>query len=242
MDKPAATRAAHVRELIEERIVTGEFPPGMRLDEKDLAARFAVSRTPLREALIQLASVGMVDMQPRRPTSVATVTPQRLVEMFEVMSEIEAMCGRLAARRMSTAEHMLLLNAHRACEQARDARDPDAYYDENERFHQLIYGGTHNAFLAEHASTLHRRLRPYRRLQLRVPGRIASSFAEHERIVQAIVAGDAALAARVLQEHVLIQGRRFNDLLELMQALRSGRAAPMAADAASAGLTADAMP
>lgn len=222
MVQASATRAARVREMIEERIVTGEFSPGMRLDETELSARFAVSRTPLREALIQLASVGMIEMRPRSSAVVACVTPQRLVEMFEVMSEIEAMCGRLAARRMSTAEHVLLLEAHRACGRARDARDADAYYALNERFHQLVYAGTHNAFLAEHANALHRRLRPYRRLQLRVPDRIAASFEEHEKVLQAIVAGDPGLAARALQEHVLIQGRRFNDLLELLQALPGG--------------------
>src|SRR5437763_9442648 len=105
MRPKAGTRSEHVRELIEEGIATGSFPPGMRLDEMELAARFDVSRTPLREALFQLASVGIVVMQPRRGTVVAELSPHRLVEMFEVMAELEAMCGRLAARRMSAQEH-----------------------------------------------------------------------------------------------------------------------------------------
>src|SRR5437762_14359257 len=82
MRRTIGTRSERVRELIEEGIATGEFAPGMRLDETDLAERFDVSRTPLREALFQLASAGIVEMQPRRGTIVAEVTPHRLVEMF----------------------------------------------------------------------------------------------------------------------------------------------------------------
>ena len=119
VERKATTRSEHVRELIEEGIATGRFPPGMRLDEVELAERFNVSRTPLREALFQLASAGIVEMQPRRGTVVAEVSPHRMVEMFEVMAELEAMCGRLAARRMLAPEHERLLAAHRACENAR---------------------------------------------------------------------------------------------------------------------------
>src|SRR4051812_21901976 len=97
-------RSDQLREAIEEKIAIGEYPPGMRLDEAPLLAQFGVSRTPLREALIQLASLGLVEIRPRRGASVAEVTPHRLIEMFEVMGELEAMCARLAARRMTEAE------------------------------------------------------------------------------------------------------------------------------------------
>ena len=213
MRRTIGTRSERVRELIEEGIATGEFPPGMRLDEMELAERFDVSRTPLREALFLLASAGIVVMQPRRGTIVAEVTPHRLVEMFEVMGELEAMCGRLAARRMSAQEHQRLLETHHACERSCKVMDPDAYYYENERFHHLIYEGSHNDFLTEQASALHRRLRPYRRLQLRVRHRLPTSFHEHEGIVDAIIRGDADLTAQRLREHVVVQGQRFADLI-----------------------------
>ena len=78
----SGTRAEKLREAIEERIATGEFPPGTHLDETDLAQRFGVSRTPLREALIQLSSTGIVALRPRRGAVVEEITPQRLLEMF----------------------------------------------------------------------------------------------------------------------------------------------------------------
>jgi len=215
-----STRSEQVREQIEEGIATGEFPPGMRLDETELAQRFDVSRTPLREALFQLASVGIVVMQARRGTVVAELSPHRLVEMFEVMGELEAMCGRLAARRMTSQDHEQLLVAHRACESARNAMDSDMYYYENQRFHHIIYHGSHNEFLAEQAVALHRRLRPYRRLQLRVRDRLPTSFREHEGIVEAIIAGDADLTSQRVREHVVVQGQRFGDLIATLARMR----------------------
>jgi len=210
-----------VRERLEEMIAVGKLAPGTRLDETELATVFGVSRTPVREALIQLASMGLVVIRPRRGAVVAELGPQQLVEMFEVMSEFEAMCGRLAARRMSPAEHAALIAAHLACESARDARDPDAYYMLNEDFHEQIYQGSHNTFLAEQARALRRRLRPYRRLQLRVRDRIAASYDEHEAVVQAIVAGKGEQTAALLREHIMVQGERFADLIASLPQLAS---------------------
>jgi DNA-binding GntR family transcriptional regulator len=206
-------RSETLREAIEEMIAVGDVLPGQHLDETDLAQRFNVSRTPIREALIQLASSGLIVMRPRRGAVVAEIGPQQLVEMFEVMAELEAMCGRLAARRMTHAEHTVLTEAHAACKSARDDRDPDAYFYRNEVFHDVIYAGGHNAFLTEQARILHRRLRPYRRLQLRVRDRVGVSYDEHDAVVQAILAGESEKTATLLRDHILVQGQRFADLV-----------------------------
>lgn len=211
-------RSASLREEIEELIATGQLPPGHHLDETELAARFHVSRTPVREALIQLASMGIIEMRPRRGAQVATISPQQLVEMFEVMAEFEAMCGRMAARRMSAGEQQALQAAHEACKTARDAEDTDAYFYKNEVFHGLIYTGSHNQFLAQQATNLHRRLRPYRRLQLRVRDRLKNSYHEHDDVVQAILQGDGEKTAQLLRGHITIQGERFADLMASLSA------------------------
>ena len=207
------SHSATLREAIEEMIAVGELSPGQHLDETELATRFGVSRTPIRETLIQLASMGLVVIRPRRGAIVAELGPQQLVEMFEVMSELEATCGRLAARRMTPQEQQVLLDAHRACRDACDAQEPDDYYYKNELFHEAIYAGSHNQFLIEQARNLYRRLRPYRRLQLRVRNRLGHSYAEHDGVVNAIIEGDGELAARLLRDHVMIQGQRFADLM-----------------------------
>jgi DNA-binding GntR family transcriptional regulator len=209
-----------LREKIEEQIATGALPPGSSLDEATLVEQFGVSRTPVREALIQLAAEGLIEIRPRRGAVVSSIGPTRLSEMFEVMAELEAMCARLAARRMTEAERKALLAAHEACETARNQEDSDGYFYCNEQFHSAIYAGSHNTFLIEQAHQLQRRLRPYRRLQLRVRNRMGVSFTEHQSVVQAITEGDAEAAARALRNHVVVQGERFADLLASLQALK----------------------
>jgi len=205
--------SAKLREEIEELIAVGALLPGQHLDETELAERFGVSRTPIRETLIQLASMGLIEMRPRRGAIVAELGPQQLVEMFEMMSELEATCGRLAARRMTREEQQALLAAHAACREALEAQEPDQYYYKNEAFHEAIYAGSHNQFLIDQTRSLYRRLRPYRRLQLRVRNRLGHSYEEHDGVVQAILAGDGERAAELLRNHVMIQGQRFSDLM-----------------------------
>lgn len=216
--------SATLRVAIEEMIAVGALKPGQHLDETELATRFGVSRTPVRETLIQLASMGMVVIRPRRGAIVAELGPQQLVEMFEVMAELEAMCGRLAARRMTPLEHDGLLAAHQACMDTRDAQDPDAYFYKNEAFHDAIYAGSHNHFLIEQTRSLHRRLRPYRRLQLRVRDRISNSYAEHDTVVKAILHGDGEGTAELLRSHIMIQGQRFADLMASLSQLQTSAA------------------
>ncbi|MFN3988010.1 MAG: GntR family transcriptional regulator [Rhodocyclaceae bacterium] len=222
---PTGRRSDQLREEIEERIATGVFPPGTRLDENELASEFGVSRTPIREALIQLNSEGVIDMRPRRGAVVVEVSPQRLCEMFEVMAELEAMCARLAARRITAEEEKMLRSAHETSRAARDRGDPNAYFYLNETFHQVIYATSHNAFLNEQALVLQRRLRPYRRMQLHVRDRVRTSFDEHNAIVEAICAGDGERAATLVREHVTVQGERFGDLIASLGALKERRRA-----------------
>lgn len=212
-----ARRSEQLREIIEERIATGSYLPGMPLDETELATEFEVSRTPIREALMQLSFAGLIDMQPRRSAVVSEVSPQRLCEMFEVMAELEAMCGRLAARRMTDDNQYSLLVAHQACKDAAEKNDPDEYYRRNEQFHLAIYIASHNSFLIDECKNLKRRLNAYRRLQLRVRDRMRTSFEEHSEVYMAIVTGDGELAAKLLRNHVIIQGERFADLMATLQ-------------------------
>jgi DNA-binding GntR family transcriptional regulator len=206
-------RAQALRDALEQDIITGRFRPGDRLDEQSLAARFEVSRTPIREALMQLASTGLVELQARRGAFVASLSFKDVVERFEVMAALEGMCGALAARRITEPMQRELETAHEDCVREALQENADAYYYANERFHHVIYKACQNAFLAEQAQHLHARLKPYRRLQLRARSRVATSLAEHQGIVDAIRAGDSDRAERLLREHILIQGERLADFI-----------------------------
>jgi DNA-binding GntR family transcriptional regulator len=202
-----------LREAIEEEVATGKLAAGTHLDEIELARRFGVSRTPIREALSLLAGEGVVEIRPRRGAVVAPITPQRLVEMFEVMAGLEAMCARLAARRITAAELDRLEQAHEGCRDASQRLDSDGYFYANEHFHHAIYLASHNDFLNDQAQALQRRLKPYRRLQLRVRNRLAKSFEEHQAVLDALRVCNGERAVNAIRAHVMVQGERFNDLL-----------------------------
>ncbi len=210
--------ADRIAKALEELIFDGTFANGERLDEVRLAEQFGVSRTPFREALQRLSLSGLVELVPHRGAFVRQPGPVELIEMFEVMAEMEAACGRFAAMRISDEALDDLRAANVRCREAIERGDPDAYYAENERFHQIIYAQSGNAFLAQEAGRLHKRLRPFRRQQLRFRGRMAQSMEEHEAIVEALVSGDAEAAALRLRGHVAVQGEKFH---RLMASLRS---------------------
>ncbi len=219
IEKPgrkSVSKSAKLRDLLEDEIVNGNLKLGERLDENKLAERFNVSRTPIREAFQQLEGSGLVETIPKRGTYVATIGIPQLIEMFEVMAVLEGMCARLAARLITDAQLEELNRLLDACSSAEEAGDPDAYYYENELFHDCIYKASHNNFLAQQTRQLQTRLKPYRRLQLRVRSRPKRSLQEHREIVAAIEAGDETQAETLLQKHVSVQGDRFTDFAASM--------------------------
>lgn len=206
-------RSDIIADAIEGLILEGEFADGERLDEVQLAERFSVSRTPIREAFQRLALSGLVEQLPRRGMFVRQPGPIELVEMFEVMAELEGICARLAASRISADALRELHRLNARCAEAVEAEDPDLYYRENEHFHALLYRQSGNSFLEQECLRLQRRLQPFRRLQLRARGRLSQAMAEHEVIVRALEAGDSVKAADALRAHVAVQGEKFRHLM-----------------------------
>ncbi|MCB8881436.1 GntR family transcriptional regulator [Acidisoma cellulosilytica] len=192
-----------IRNALTDEIAAGELLPGAALDEQQLANRFGASRTPVREALRQLAVSGLVDIRPRRGVVVARMTPERVMEMFETVAEIEALCVRLATYRMTPAERGRLLELHDEASRAAEAGDVDAYDGINAAFHEALYNATHNEFLAEQAIGLRGRLNGFRRTQLRHKDRLDRSIAEHGAILAAIAEGDGDTASRRMRAHML---------------------------------------
>ena len=205
--------SAKIRDSLEQRIVEGELGNGKRLDETELSSFYGVSRTPVREALQRLAESGLADHLPRRGTFVRSPSLSQLVEMFEVMAELECMAIRLAARRATSNDIDALEKDNETCRAAVAANDTKKYYEVNARLHGRIYQMSGNSFLAIEARRLHDRLRPFRRLQLRVRGRMEESMAEHDIILAALRDGDADLAMETMKKHITIVGVRFNDLV-----------------------------
>ena len=191
-----------IRNGLIDAIASGELRPGTNLEEQQLADRYGTSRTPVREALRQLQSSGLVETNGRR-TLVARLTAERTMEMFETMAEIEATCVRLATYRMTPLERGELMRIHEATERAVENDDVDSYDRLNRAFHEALYRATHNGFLAEQALAVRERLAAYRRVQLRQQGRLPRSRTEHDDVMRAINEGDGEAASRRMRAHML---------------------------------------
>lgn len=200
------THAESIRIAIEQDIFTGRLVPGAALDEESIARRFAVSRTPVREAMLQLIQSGLVDKQPRQGAIVASTDIKTMIQMFELMSELEGICGKFAARRMSGQEKEALQDIHDRSETALRNGDADEYYALSRRFHLAIISGTHNEELIEMTNKLGVKLVPYRRFQLQYPGRSDSNLRDHADILAAIKQGDTGAAHELLRKHTTVQG------------------------------------
>lgn len=192
-----------IRNALSDEITEGTLAAGAPLDEQQLADRFGASRTPVREALRQLAASGLVEVRARRGVVVARMTPERIMDMFETVAEIEAMCVRLATYRMTPIERSRLIELHDESQQLVDSGDFDGYDRFNLEFHDAIYHATHNSFLAEQAIAVRTRLNAFRRTQLRQGERMRRSRDEHEAIMQAIAEGDGDMASRRMRAHML---------------------------------------
>jgi DNA-binding GntR family transcriptional regulator len=203
----AGTTAEQMVRAISDRIVTGVMHPGEKLDEVSLATRYDVSRTPVREALGQLAAMGLVERRPNRGAIVALVSPEHLASMFESMAELESICARFSAERMTVGERRALEIEHQAALRLVRAGAEEDYELFNTDFHTRIYKGAHNPHVYGLTTMTRNRLAPFRRAQFRLEGRLEKSWAEHDRIVDAILRGDAEASGLAARRHVSIVGK-----------------------------------
>lgn len=189
---------------IHERILAaidgGDYPPGARLLESDLAARFGVSRTPVREALRRLESQGVVTHEPRKGAVVARLDYDQLGELYAVREVMEGLAARLAARHASAPEIALLYEMIKADERL---SAPKAQAQANKRFHRQLHLSSHNRYLIETLGPVRRSLSLLGDTTFSAEGRIESSNAEHRRIVDAIAARDGDVAEAAARAHIV---------------------------------------
>lgn len=200
--KSTKTIADELRLYIADEITSGRLAPGTRLDEVQLAERFNISRTPVREALKQLNTIGLVVRGVRRTMTVAEVTPKQIGILFELMGELEAACVRLAVVKMTAEERAQLEKQHETCRILMKIGDADGYAKANAVFHSLIYAGCHNEYLIDAAHQVRVRLSPFRRAQFHASDRMTKSSEEHEFILRAILRGDQMTAMNVMRDHI----------------------------------------
>lgn len=186
-------------DLILEAIDSHIYTPGDRLVESELAERFGVSRTPVREALQRLETQSLLTRD-GRSLIVASLDHTQLSELYVVRGELEGLAARLASRHAAPEEVRVLrdmLEADKAL-----IEDPIALSRANRRFHKQIHLASHNRFLVQQLDLVHRSMALLATTSISVEGRGADTLAEHEAIVAAIEAGDGDAAYLALRNHI----------------------------------------
>ena len=186
--------------LILEAIDAGTFKPGDRLVEADLAERFGVSRTPVREALQRLETQSMVTRD-GRSLIVASLDHNQLAELYAVRTELEGLAARLAARH-ATEEEMRLLRSMVTEDRGLLGCDPRLLSRANKRFHKQIHLASHNRFLVQQLDLVHRSMALMAVTSFAAEGRDGPALDEHERIVAAIEMRDGDGAYAALKTHI----------------------------------------
>ena len=207
------TLAMSIQNQIIEDICSGELQPGSRLEEKELAGRYEVSRTPVREALRHLAATGLVDARPRYGVFVAGLSADCWQEILEVTADLEAAAARYAAARMSTDERDELLALHLNMLPAVESCSDKEFDRQNVQLHELIWRGGKNQTLRESIQRMRSRSLPYTRLEFMVQKTKAKwSYFEHDAVIRAVVEGNAELAHHAMRAHVIRAGQQEEDL------------------------------
>ena len=185
--------------LILQAIDMGEFRPGDRLVESDLADRLGVSRTPVREALQRLETQSLL-ARDGRSLIVASLDHNQMGELYVVRRELEGLAARLAARHANAEEVAVL----REMVEADDALvgDPAALARANRRFHRQIHLASHNRYLVQQLDLVHRSMALMATTSLAAQGRGEIAQKEHKAIVAAIEARDQEAAEAALQDHI----------------------------------------
>jgi DNA-binding GntR family transcriptional regulator len=195
-------RANEIRNLLQEEIENGSLAPGAPLDERALATRFQVSRTPVREALQQLAARSLVRIAPRQGISVARLSVSQVRAMMETVGELESLVAKLAARRVDDVLRQTLDDALQRCQDAATAGGAAEYAIANAFFHETIYAGSRNAYLAELIRNARRQIQRYRLKDFQAKSQIRQSLQDHGHIARAIQDGDEVLAVQAMLLHV----------------------------------------
>jgi DNA-binding GntR family transcriptional regulator len=185
--------------LILEAIDVGVFKPGDRLVESDLAERFGVSRTPIREALQRLETQSLL-ARDGRSLIVSSLDHNQMAELYVVRAELEGLAARLAARHATEEEVRVLRDM--VTEDRKLVADPAALARANRRFHKQIHLASHNRYLVQQLDLVHRSMALMATTSIAAEGRGEDTLVEHDAIVRAIEARDEAAAYKALRDHI----------------------------------------
>ena len=202
-----------IRQEIRRRVASGEWPPGCAISESELTREFGVSRTPVREALIQLSVQGFLQIVPRSGIFVSKLSVRQLLAMLETLAHLEGLCASLAAARIDAAGLRRVQEVHAEAARAVEADDAKRYAACNQEFHDLLYQSCRNDFLVDQIDLIRSRTAAYRLKRFDMPGGLRRSWEGHDALIAAVVAGDRRGAHDAAVEHIEMGGREFAEMV-----------------------------
>lgn len=187
---------------LRDMIIEGKLAPGARINEGQVGASLGVSRTPLREAIKTLASEGLVEILPARGAIVRRFSEADIADILEVLKALEQTAARLACKKAPDAEIKAIVTLHKRMMKLYAARDRLAYFKLNQAIHSAIARASGNAALGQTHEQLQARIKRIRFVGNETPDRWAGAVAEHEQMIEALLARDGERLAEVLGRHL----------------------------------------
>ncbi len=191
-----------VAQRLRSMLVEGRIAPGAKLNERELCEVLRVSRTPLREAIKLLAAEGLVDLLPNRGAIAVRLTESDVIETFEVLAELEGFSGELAAQRVSAEELAEIRALHYEMRACHARRDLPGYYTLNARIHAMINEAARNPVLTRTYRAINARVQALRFRTNQDTGKWDQAVVEHDRMIEALAARDAAGLRAILIRHL----------------------------------------
>lgn len=196
-----------ILETLRDAIISGNISSGSRVSEPELAERFGISRTPIREAFRQLASEGYLTIRPRKGAVVTAYTPRDVSEFYAIKSILEGYAARLACNRLTDREIDRLQAINEKLEELANQNDVKQFFKVHNDFHELFIKGADNDKLKEMISMLVTRFQRLRMASLSLPGRMAVSVQEHHKIINAFKKRDCDLAEVLVRKNAEYGGK-----------------------------------
>lgn len=204
-------------EQLKHEIFCGLLKPGDQLEEAELAARFGVSRTPIREAIRSMVDCGLLETRPRKGAIVRILTAKELNDLFEVAAELEGMACRLASEALTQTAMKAIQAGLNQCKAAAVAQNIPGYAAANLAFHSAIHQASGNDWLVEQLTQIQARINVYRLMPYEIVGRLQTSLQEHKEICDAIFSGAGSRANSLMRDHMMLQGQRLPGILKAME-------------------------
>lgn len=233
MSKPLpnfTTAHEQVQSFLRERIMSGEYPGGMRLKTEELASLLKISRMPVREALRQLHAEGLVEIKRNQGASVVTLSPADIMELFSIRSVLEGLACREAASRLNQKDCKVLDALLVQMQNLQEGRV--RWLARHERFHDYLCGASGMTRLSQQITLLRNQTRPYIRLYITTHDDPEPQGLKHRPLLDSVLSGDSDRAEAAMRRHVLENGERIVAFLAALPSRQHSPAKPRSKRAA----------